>query len=194
MKKTLKVGFDLDGVILKNPLRNFRIFAKKLKVIKPYLFHQKKEPFYIPQTKIERFLWRMLHWSSYRIDESFPQIEKLIKEKRIEAYIITARFSFLKDDFESWIKKINRKKIFTGVYINKNNLQPDAFKIKMINRLNLDFFVEDNFDIVERLNRKAKAKIIWLSNFIDRAVPYPLKFFSLKDIGSFLEKKTKKII
>jgi len=194
MKKPLKVGFDFDGVILKNPLRNFRIFAKKLKVIKPYIFNQKKEPFYIPQTKIERFLWRILHWSSYKIDESFYQIEKLIKEKRIKAYIVTARFSFLKDDFESWIKKINHKKIFAGIYMNKNNLQPDFFKIKMINSLDLDFFVEDNFDIIERLNDKTKAKIIWLSNFFDRKIPYPLKFFSLKDICSYLEKESKKII
>ena len=189
MEKNLKVGFDLDGVILQNPIRSFRIFAKKLKIIKPLVFRQKVEPFYIPHSKFEQFLWRILHWSSWRIDSAVAEIEKLVKRKKIKAYIITGRFSFLKPDFDFWIKKLNKNKVFAACLINNNNLQPDKFKIQMINKLKLDFFVEDNFDIVERLNHQNKAKILWLSNFFDQWISYPYKFFSLKKIVEFLKKQ-----
>lgn len=187
-KKLLKVGFDLDGVILQNPLRNLRIVAKKLKVIKPFIFKQEVKPFYFPHSKFEQILWRVLHWSSWQIDPGIAKIEKLVKRKKIKAYIITGRFSFLKADFNSWIKKINKNNIFTACLMNNNNLQPDKFKIKMINQLNLDFFVEDNYDIIERLNHKTKAKNLWLTNFFDQWINYPYKFFSLQEIIDFLKK------
>lgn len=187
MYKILKVGFDLDGVILQNPLRNFRLVAKKLKIVKPFIFKQKVKPFYIPRSKFEQLLWRILHWSSWRIDPSFEEVEKLLKRRKMKIYIITARFSFLKEDFEFWKKKVNKNKIFTDCIMNKKNLQPDEFKIQMINKLKLDFFVEDNFDIVEKLNHHTKAKILWLTNFFDQRIIYPYKFFSLKEIIDYLK-------
>lgn len=188
-KGFLKVGFDLDGVILQNPLRNFRIVAKKLKVIKPFIFKQKVEPFYVPNSRLEKLLWQFLHWSSFRPDPALSDIEKLVNRNKIKAYIITGRFRFLKNDFNYWIKKLNKNKIFTDCLINNNNTQPDKFKSEMINKLKLDFFVEDNYDIIERLNHHTKAKILWLSNFLDQGISYPYKFFSLKEILKFLKKQ-----
>src|SRR3989344_5789504 len=97
--KTLKVGFDLDGVILNNPLRTLRIFAKKLKVLKPIFFKQEKSPFYYPKTDWEKKFWSFVHKSSYRIDPTIYQLQSLVQEKKIDAYIISGRYSFLKKDF-----------------------------------------------------------------------------------------------
>ena len=189
LNKTLKVGFDLDGVILDNPVRTFRAFAKALKFIKPIIFGQKKEPFYYPKSSWEKFLWWLLHKTSWRINPAFPLLETVVKKRKIKAYIITGRYSCLKDDFEKWKNKLNRKKIFSGIFINKNDLQPHEFKIKMIKKLKLDIFVEDNWDIIEKLNSHTSAKIFWLTNIFDQFIPYNFKFKNLKEIIEFIIRK-----
>ena len=189
MKKIIKVGFDPDGVILYNPIRFVRRIAKAFKFLKPALFHQEKSPFYFPKTKLEIFLFTLLHKSSFKIDKSLPEIHKLVKAKKIEAYIITGRYSFLKKDFDNWIKIINKDKIFKDIYQNTKDLQPNEFKIKMIKKLNLDVYVEDNFDIIEKLNHHTNTKIYWITNFLDKNIPYKFKFFSLREIVEFLRKR-----
>ena len=185
--KILTIGFDLDGVILDNPIRTFRPLAKTLKFIKPILLRQKKEPFYYPKSSWEKFLWWLLHKTSWRINPAFPLLEKLVKKRKIKAYIITGRYSCLKDDFEKWKNKLNRKKIFAGIFMNENDLQPNEFKIQMIKKLKLDIFVEDNWDIIEKLNSHTKVKIFWLTNLLDQFIPYPFKFKNLKEVIGQIE-------
>lgn len=186
-KKILKVGFDLDGVILDNPIRTLRPIAKSLKFIKPLIFKQKKEPFYYPKSKLEKFLWWLLHKTSWRINPNLKKLKKLVKEKKIKVYVITGRYSFLKNDFDFWVKKLKKLKIFTDFYINKKDLQPNEFKIKIINKLKLDIFVEDNWDIIEKMNSKTKTKIFWITNFLDKNILYQYKFNNLEEVISKLE-------
>ena len=189
MSKPLKVGFDLDGVILYNPVRIFRIFAKKfLKPLKASFLHQKKESFYLPASDFEQFLWKILHKTSFRIDKDLGDLKKLVKSKKIKAYLITGRYSFLSEDYFNWLKKIGAKKIFSQCHYNKNNFQPDDFKEKMIKKLKLDVYVEDNYDVIQKLNDHTEAKIFWLTNILDRNIPYRFKFFSLREICRSLKR------
>ncbi len=190
MKKILKVGFDLDGVILYNPIRLVRPIAKSFKPFKSFFLKQKKELFYFPKTKIEQFLFRLLHKTSFIPDPALNDIKKLVIAKEIEAYIVTGRYSFLKKDSDIWLKKIKAKTIFKECFQNKNDLQPNKFKEKMIKKLNLDVYIEDNWDIVQKLEKsplrqgysgQAKVKIFWLTNILDRHIPYQYKFNNLKE-------------
>ncbi len=117
------------------------------------------------------------------------EIEKLAKEGKIEPYIITSRYDSLKDDFANWLKKINAKVIFKDTFHNKYNQQPHHFKEEMINKLGLDYFVEDNWDIVQHLNKTTKTKNIWITNIFDNHIPYDLKYLSLQEAMNFLKKK-----
>ena len=118
MKKILKVGFDLDGVILYNPIRLVRPIAKLLKPFKFLILKQKKDFFYFPKSKIEQFLFFLLHKTSFKPDPALKDIKQLVKAKKIKAYIITGRYSFLKKDYEIWLKKIKAKTIFEKCYQN----------------------------------------------------------------------------
>jgi hypothetical protein len=189
MKKTLKIGFDLDGVILYNPIRFVRPIAKLFKPLKSLILKQTKESFYFPKSKVERFLFRILHKTSFMPDLALKDIKKLVKEKKIKAYIITGRYSFLTKDYKTWLIKIKADTIFDKCYQNKYDLQPNEFKEKMINKLNLDIYVEDNWDIVEKLKIKnKKLKIFWISNLFDRNIPYRYKFNNLKEALKCLPK------
>ncbi len=186
--KKIKVGFDLDGVLLYNPARIFRPITIALKSVLP---KKKNGPvhFYYPKSSFEQFIWRIVHWSSMFPADGISEIEQLAKQGKIEPYIITSRYDSLKGDFENWLKKMNAKVIFKETFHNKLNKQPHHFKEEMINKLGLDYFVEDNWDIVQHINKTTKTKGIWITNLFDNHIPYNLKYLSLKDAMNFLKKK-----
>jgi len=192
MSKQLKIGFDLDGVILYNPVRIFRkIITDFLKPLRKKIIHKsvnQKEIFYIPKTTIIKFIWILLHKTSFMINPGYKDLKRLAKNKKIKLYLITGRYSFLKKDLYRWLKRINSKKVFNEVFFNKKDNQPHFFKKKMIEKLKLDYYVEDNWDIVNYLNnKKNKTKILWLTNILDKNIPYQFKFFSLKEVFRFLK-------
>lgn len=155
MKKQLRVGFDLDGVLLYNPARIIRpimSFAKK------YIFKRDLNKFYYPKNKIEKLIWWFLHKSSLWPAPGIDEILSMIKQKKIQAYIVSARYELLESDFAHWHKIIDPNKLFLGYFYNNKNDQPQIFKEKMIEKLKLDIFVEDNWDIVSYLKNPSFAK------------------------------------
>lgn len=177
-KKALRIGFDLDGVILYNPVRIFRPLAS---FFKPLVFKPNGQKFYFPRTGPEKFLWRILHKTSFWEASGLKDIGHLASTRKIEPYIITARYDFLKNDVEQWFKKIQVHTHFSKCIYNTKNEEPHFFKERMIRDLNLDVFVEDNWGIVEYLSTKfSRTKIVWIYNLLDSTIPYPYKFPSLK--------------
>jgi hypothetical protein len=188
-KNTLKIGLDLDGVVLFNPIRIFRPFTG---LIKPLIFKKNKSnEFYFPHTSIEKFVWRLLHKTSLWPAKGMDEIIKMSKKNNVKLYLITSRYDFLKEDFEEWVKKLKAESYFAECIYNKDNLQPQLYKENLIEKLDLDIFVEDNWGIVEHLYRKLKdkgVKIFWISNILDQKINYPYKFMSLLELVNFLKK------
>ena len=182
-KQILKVGFDLDGVLLYNPARVVRpiiAFTKK------YILKRDLNKFYYPKNRLEKWIWKLFHhtslWSSSGIDDLLD----LIKNKRIKAYVVSARYELMEADFKKWTTIIDPKKRFSGYFFNGKNEQPQIFKETMIKKLGLDVFVEDNWDIVKHLN--PKAKIFWIYNILDRNIDYKYKFPTLLAVANYLKK------
>lgn len=188
-QQKLKVGFDLDGVLLYNPARIFRPITMALKTILPKktrgLVH-----FYYPKNPPEELLWKIVHWSSLFAASGISEIEELVKQGTIEAYIVSSRYNCLQGDFNRWLKKLNAHTYFEGTYHNTQDLQPHEFKEKKINELKLDYFVEDNWDIVQHINKNTNTKVLWITNLFDKSIPYDLKFLSLRDAIEFIKKKS----
>ncbi|MFA9289285.1 MAG: hypothetical protein ACEQSA_05405 [Weeksellaceae bacterium] len=176
-KKPLKVGFDLDGVLLYNPARIARpIIAQS----KKFLFKKDTTKFHFPKKPWEQWAWKWLHLSSISIADGFEDVKEMIDNKQIEAYIITARYSFLREDFEQWKLKLNTKQYFKECYNNENDEQPHIYKANLVKKLGLDVFVEDNWDIVQHMAKTTKTKVYWISNVLDYKIKYPYKHLSFK--------------
>lgn len=171
-KKTLRIGFDFDGVIAYNP---FRIIRAPISYVKRNLLHEKKLSFYYPSSPLQQAVWRILHDSSVFPSKGIDLLEKLVKEKTIEAHLITARYSFLDDHLHDWLRKHKVMHLFTTINWNKKDEQPHLFKEHTVKELSLDAFVEDNLDIVKHLHRNTKTKIYWIYNVLDRGYPHPHK-------------------
>lgn len=187
--KIIKIGFDLDGVILYNPIRIVRPIVTFVKNI----FFKKPEVFtYFPKSKFEKFLWSLAHKTSFFISPGFLKIKELANNKNVEIYLVTSRFSFLKKDLDDWIKKINGHIIFKQYFYNQKDERAHYYKERLIKKLDLDFFVEDNLDIVNHLNKTTKTKILWIYNILDRREKYDLKYSNLKSAVLFIEKSLRK--
>lgn len=192
MKKQLRVGFDLDGVLLYNPARIARpiiVFFKKI------FFKKEVNKFHYPQTRIQKLIWLIFHKVVFGPALGYEDLKKLIRSKKIKAYIITGRNESLKDDFSRWMEKLDANKYFAGSYFNDKNDQPYLFKEKMIRKLKLDLYIEDNWDIVKYIDQRSniknqKVKVFWIYNILDRFKKFPNKFPSLNSVVT----KIKKII
>ena len=182
-EKKLRIGFDFDGVIAYNPLRMFRAPLMALK-------HQfQKRPdleFPLPKNPQFKWLWVLAHETSYFPAHGLSDLRKLLEKHAIEGYIVTGRYSFLEDSLNRWLKKHKADHVFKGVYVNKADEQPHRFKKEMIEKLKLDMFVEDNWDIVKYLKNAfdhepgKQAEIHWIYNIVDRFQKYPRKYPNLK--------------
>jgi hypothetical protein len=113
-QKTLKVGFDLDGVWLYNPARIVRPIISQMKK-KKVILHREQLEFYVPEPGLGQFFWELLHKSSMWLAPGFEQIEELKREKIIEPYLITGRFGHLEKDYLKWKEKMNTDQIFVKV-------------------------------------------------------------------------------
>lgn len=192
-RRTPKVGFDLDGVILYNPTRVARPI---ISTIKKVFFPRKKSTFYVPQSNISRGIWNVFHASSLFIESGYEHAKKLLKNGDIEGYIVTARYGFLQDDFDKWKVRLEADEHFAASYSNQKDEQPHVYKQRMIEKLDLDYFIEDNWDIVRALSTNPKnkrRKIIWIYNMLDRlVVKHPLAFPNLAHAIAWIEQDIKK--
>lgn len=177
-KRPLRVGFDFDGVIAYNP---FRVVRAPVALFKRHVLGVKRLTFFYPKNKLQELAWKIIHESSMFPANGVPLLGELVKQGTIEAHLITARYSFLDHHLDQWLAKYRLHGYFTSVNINARNEQPHLFKERMIQKLNVSYFVEDNWDIVDYLSKvQQRAKIYWIYNLTDRFYTYPYKYPYLK--------------
>ncbi len=185
MKNKIEVGFDFDGVIAYNP---FRLIRSPVTFVKRNIFGARELKFWYPKKKWQQIFWTILHESSVFPSKGIGLLQRLIEEDKIEAHLITARYSFLDDHLHKWLEKHNLKKIFKTINLNKKDEQPHLFKEKMLQKYKLDIFIEDNLDIVRYLHGRNRTKIYWIYNLFDRREKHPFKYPYLEKALEDIEK------
>jgi hypothetical protein len=100
----------------------------------------------------------------------------------------------MKPDIDRWMKILNKEHIFKEIIYNVQYKQPHIYKEEAINKLGLDIFVEDNWDIVNHLSKKSKTRTYWVYNIFDKKIDYTYKVPSLskamKEISAYVEDRT----
>lgn len=184
MKKVIRVGLDFDGVVAYNPARIIRPYVKWFKA---KLLKKKKLSFMVPQNPLMELVWIAVHESSIFPAKGIDILKEAAARKDLEFYLITGRYPILERNLMKWIKRYQLEGIFKSININRNVDQPHEFKLKMINELKLDYYVEDNWDIIEFLKDKTKTQVMWIYNVADKNKEYNNKF-------PYLEKALQKIL
>lgn len=188
-QQPIRVGFDLDGVLLYNPARLMRPLIKSYKALK----RTKKVTFVVPSTPLQIFIWKLLHLSSIFPAQGYGLIKRLVEEGHIEAYIVTARFASLHENTVRWFAYLNRDGVFTRCIENKDSLQPHLYKEQQIQELGLDVFIDDNWDIVHHLStsKNVSAEVLWVHNILDAHIAYEYSFPTLLRAMTYLDTKVR---
>ena len=184
-KRKIRIGFDFDGVLFYNPAR---VLRPLIYFVKRYFLGIKTTRFYVPKNGFTQKIAALLHKTSLRPNKGFDEFLKLASHPDYEIYIITARLSFMKKDLEQLLKKFDISNI-KRIVQNIKDEQPHTFKERLIKELKLDYFVEDNWDIVEHLSKKTGTTVVWIHNIIDRLfIKYPHHGGNLKDAIRIIKK------
>ena len=166
-RKIIKIGFDLDGVIVgKPPLVPKGLIEFLVKKPANSSLH-----FRFPKSCLEQYIRKFSHFYLFRppLRQSINFIKKL-NLKKYELYVISGRYSFLTAETDRWLKKRGLGNLFKAVFINLGNEQPYLFKERIIKELNLDYFFEDDEETKEYLQERFKEKKFFL---VSKKFPLP---------------------
>jgi hypothetical protein len=175
----MNIGFDLDKVFINfPPLVPSEIIDL---IYKGKTNHKLK--YRIP-SRLEQMIRIVSHHPIFRtpIMENLNYIKNLALENKNKYYLISSRFSFLKNRTTDLIKRHNLDKIFNAMYFNYENKQPHQFKNGVIKKLNLDMFVDDDLQLLEYLvDENPGIKFFWLNDKINE--PLKKNLFAIKHIS-----------
>jgi len=160
-KKIVKIGFDLDGVIVDKP----PLIPKGLIEFLTKKPANSSLHFRFPKSFVEQYVRKISHFYLFRppLRQNVDFIKRL-STKKYEPYIISGRYSFLTSETDIWLKKRGLEDLFKAVFINLGNEQPHLFKERIIKNLGLDYFFEDDEETVAYLSQKVgKAKVFLVS-------------------------------
>ena len=150
-KKSLCLGFDLDGVIVDKPPLIPKVWLE-------YLFKGGGENnlyYRFPQSKMEQIIRKISHFYLFRppLKKNIDFVKKLKKQGH-RLYLISGRYSFLKKETANWLKERGLNGMFREIFLNLKNEQPYVFKERIIRQLNLDYYFEDDKKIAAYLQER----------------------------------------
>lgn len=162
-KKIIKIGIDLDGVIVDKP----PFIPKKVLEWLVRSHENQKLAYRYPCLKLERSLRWFSHHPIFRppIRKNLEFFKNLAAKKQHKFYVVSGRYSFLEDRTWQWLEFNKVDYLFNGIFVNLDNEQPHLFKEKMIKKLRLDVFIDDDFPLASYLSQKIeKTKFFCFSD------------------------------
>lgn len=176
-KEEVLIGVDFDGVVTQNPLRAARVL---IATIKHKILKIKRLSFFVPRNRWQRIVYYIgVIAPSFWPAEGTEALKEMSKLKKYQFVLVTGRYGFVEKQTNKWLEKHGLSRCFRTVFINKSQEQPHEFKRRIILEEKFDYYIEDNWDIVNRLSPSVKTKIYWISNFLDQKRSYVYKFPSL---------------
>ena len=157
-KRRIRIGCDLDGVVAKHSLSGFWVKVRLLK--EKLLKKAHTKAYYYPQTEIEQIAWKVINWFRVPNKKGIESLKEL-RQKGYHFFLITSRFRFNEPSTEKWLKKYQLFSLFDKVIINVRDTPPIDFKIDAITREKIDFFIDDDLEVLLALE-KTRAKLYWV--------------------------------
>lgn len=186
MAKKLIVGLDFDGVLAYNPTRLIRA---PIKWFKRRVLKIRRLSFFVPKNEWQKWLWVLMFESSVWPARGVKQLKEDVENGRIEVHLVTGRFGFMNKSLYEWLDKYQLRTVFKSISVNEEGEQPHLFKERVIKKLKLDWYVEDNLDIVLYLKDKVQTQVAWIYNLVDKNFPYEKKFPYLERVLQYIREQ-----
>jgi hypothetical protein len=153
-KKKIRIGFDLDGVIIGKPPLVPKFVMEKLVRKRDHGLSYR-----YPKTELERWIRWLSHYPAFRppIRKNIKLIHELYESREYKLFVVSSRYSFLKERTDEWFEFYGLKGLFEQIYINTSDMQPHLYKEKMIKKLKLNVFIDDDRPLLEYLKNQLKG-------------------------------------
>lgn len=182
----MKIGFDLDGIFIAGPP-----FIPKRLIEWLYRGPQNHEPKYrFPTTKIEQRIRKLSHFSLFRpkISNNVDFLNEFSSTSKDQIFLVSSRYQFLEHSTMKILEKYNLKKKFVKIYLNTKNEQPHLFKRRMIKKLKIDIFIDDDFKLLQYLeSRCPDTKLFCYNLYQDKIVSRINKLYELAEIKKYIK-------
>lgn len=165
----MKIGFDLDKVFINTPP-----LVPNAVINKFYKERDNGILLYRIPSRPEQLLRKAIHLPILRqpMKDNLTFLRKLSRQKEHQLYLISSRFNFLKPETARLVKKYELDKIFDKLYFNYDNKQPHEFKDEILQKLNLDIFVDDDLSLVKYVAKNnPKTKFFWFDQHTKQINP-----------------------
>lgn len=162
----MNVGFDLDKIFINNPP-----FIPAKIIDRFYKSRLNGSLKYRIPSKFEQIIRIFSHYPFFRppITKNIDFIKSLALENKNKYYLISSRFNFLKKRTSKLIQRYELDRIFNTMYFNYSDNQPHEFKNKIIEKLNLDIYVDDDLQLLRYLaSNNSKTKFYWLNKKLNQ--------------------------
>jgi hypothetical protein len=166
----MNIGFDLDKIFIDYPP-----FVPDKLIDRLYKQRSEGILLYRVPSKFEQILRIVSHYPIFRpaLIENIKFVKELTNKQKNnnKYYLISSRFSFLRNSTEALIKKHEFNEIFDAMFFNFENRQPHLFKHETITRLRIDRYVDDDLSLLKFLNKKNKeTRFFWLNNNTEKII------------------------
>lgn len=157
----MNIGFDLDKIFI-----NYPPFIPDSVI--DSLYKEKSDgilSYRIP-SKIEQMLRFLSHYPPLRppIMANIEFVKQNKQKNNDKYYLISSRFNFLKGRTQAITKKYQFDTIFDSMFFNYNNEQPHMFKERILRKLLVDRYVDDDLQLLRYLTlRNPKVDFYWLN-------------------------------
>lgn len=157
----IRIGFDYDRVFV-----NYPPFIPSAIIEMLYKRRGGNLSYRIPG-KIEQKIRILSHYHLLRpvISKNITAMQQIVKNKNVETYVISSRFSFLREKTHEWNKKNNMQNYFKEMFFNFQDEQPHVFKERIIRQAKINKFIDDDLDLLSYLaKRNPNVEFYWINN------------------------------
>lgn len=149
--RTIRVGFDLDGVLIDKPPFIPRRVLQRL-----YKGSSKALRYRCPSQGLNRQLriWSHAGWLRPPLTKNISYVHELAADPKTDVYLISSRYSFLAEATVKILRRYCLEGVFTGVFLNERDEPPHQFKKRVLKTMGIDRYFEDDEETVAFLNRE----------------------------------------
>lgn len=181
----MNIGFDLDKIFIDTPP-----FIPKSIIERLYKKRDNGTLLYRIPGPGEQIIRSISHLSFLRppMKENLDFLRIFSKNKN-QLYLISSRFKFLEDKTKRIIEKYHFAKIFDEMYFNFANEQPHIFKNRIIKKLKLDYYIDDDRSLLKYVAKNnPRIKFFWLTNK-SKNIRLPENVFAVSKLKDVFYKK-----
>ena len=179
----MNIGFDLDKIFI-----NYPPFVPAKLIDRLYKKKSNGVLMYRLPSKPEQLIRAITHYSLLRppIVNNIQFIETIAKIQKHKYYLISSRFSFLKERTEAIIKKYKFDKVFDEMFFNFRDQQPHIFKDEVIKKMKVDRYVDDDLPLLEfTAKNNHNTKFFWLNK--NQSKQLSKNLFAIKNLSEMFE-------